>query len=77
MAQRGKPTAVIARLEVEALDEQERRQVMERFRQAIEQIGEGNADKDPDEVMRIVTEAVEEVRQEHHERAQRAAEGRR
>jgi hypothetical protein len=77
MAKRGKPAAVIAKPEAETLSEEERRQVMERFREAIERIGERNADKDPDEVMRIVTEVVEEVRQEHYEREQRAAEGRR
>ena len=77
MAKRGKPMAVIPRPAIEGLSEQERQQAKERFRRAIERIGELNADKDPDEVMRIVTEVVEEVRQEHYERTQRAAEGRR
>ena len=42
----------------------------------IQQIGERNADMDPDEVMRIVTEVVEEVRQERYEREQCAARSR-
>ena len=48
----------------------------ERFWKVIQKIGERNADKDPDEVLRIVTEVVEEVRQERYEREQCAARSR-
>jgi hypothetical protein len=74
---KSRSTAVIARPTAEELTAEERAQVMERFRQTIERIGERNADKDPDEVMRIVTEVVEEVRQERYERARREASDRR
>lgn len=60
----------------EAEEELEReRQLLGRFWRAIEEIGERNKDEDPDEVMRIVTEVVEEVRQEHYERERREAQG--
>ena len=49
---------------------------LERFWTAVEEIGERNADKDPDEVLRVVTEVVEEVRQERYEREQCAKRGR-
>ena len=42
----------------------------ERFWKVVEEIGERNADKDPDEVMRLVTEVVEKVRQGRFEREQ-------
>jgi hypothetical protein len=45
-------------------------------REAIECLGALNADEDPDEVLRVVTEVVEEVRQEHYEREQRTIRGR-
>jgi hypothetical protein len=48
----------------------------ERFWKVVEEIGERNADKDPDEVMRFVTEVVDEVRQEQYEREQCAARSR-
>ncbi len=38
----------------------------------LDELARRNADKDPDEVLRDVTEVVEEVRQEHYEREQRA-----
>lgn len=44
----------------------------ERFWNVVQEIRERNADKDPDEVLREVTEVVEEVCQEHYERARRA-----
>jgi hypothetical protein len=77
MAKRGKPAAVLPRPETEGLSDQERQQVMERFWQAVERIGERNADKDPDEELAFITEVVEEARQEHYERARREAEERR
>ena len=75
MASDNTPTAVIGEPAQVTLSEEERWQVMERLRETIERIGERNADKDPDEVMRFVTAVVEEVRQEHHERTRRTTEG--
>lgn len=46
--------------------------VRERFWEIVEEIRALNADKDPDEVYRDVTEAVEEVRQEMYEEELRA-----
>ncbi len=48
----------------------------ERFWELVQEIGEQNADEDPDEVYRFVTEIVEEVRQERYEREQCAKRGR-
>lgn len=59
----------------ERLDEQEDEDT--RFRRALDRIRELNKDEDPDEVLAFVTKIVEEVRQEHHEREQREAQGRR
>lgn len=44
----------------------------ERFFQVVRQIQEDNKDKDPEEVYRDVTEAVEEVRRERHEQQAQA-----
>ena len=55
--------------------EQRQAEIRERFWKAVQEIGERNADKDPDEVMRLVTEVVEEVRQERYEREQCAKRG--
>jgi hypothetical protein len=52
-----------------------REEARERFWKAVEEIGERNADKDPDEVLRVVTEVVEEVRQERYAREQCAKRG--
>ena len=54
-------------------DEQADREIRERVWAAIERIGERNADKDPDEVLRDVTEVVEEVRRELYEEGRRTA----
>jgi prevent-host-death family protein len=43
----------------------------ERFRKVVDELHALNADKVPDEIMRDVTEIVEEVRQERYERKQR------
>lgn len=42
----------------------------ERFWEIVEEVRARNADKDPDEVYRVVTEIVEEVRQERYEQEQ-------
>lgn len=47
----------------------------ERDWQTIQRLQERNADKDPDEVLRVVTAVVEEVRQERYERQQRQDSG--
>ncbi len=39
--------------------------------QTIQRLQERNADKDPDDVLRVVTAVVEDVRQERYERQQR------
>lgn len=57
-------------------DAQRQAEDKERFWQLIQEIGERNADQDPDEVMGVVTEIVEEVRQERYEREQTAKRGR-
>jgi hypothetical protein len=77
MAKRGQPTALIPKPATERLSEEERQEAMQRFWEVVERIGERNADKDPDEEMAFITEVVEEVRQEHYERAQRQDQKRR
>jgi prevent-host-death family protein len=62
---KGKPVAVV----VNPADFEEYKQLAkERFFQTVREIQERNSDEDPDEVLRDVTEAVEEVRQERYER---------
>ena len=56
--------------------EQQHVDIRERFWRAVERIGKRNADKDPDDVLRDVTEVVEEVRQERYERARQTQGGR-
>ena len=58
------------------LTEAERREIFRQARAATERIAELNKDLDPEEVERLIDEAVEEVRQERYERVQREAEGR-
>ena len=62
---KGKPMAVLI-----SPDQYERFQeeVDRRFREAVTELRRRNADLDPDVVLRDVTEAVEEVRREQHER---------
>ena len=55
----------------------DREQAWRRFWAAVDRIRERNADKDPDEVCRDVTEVVEEVRQERYERELAAVKRRR
>jgi prevent-host-death family protein len=62
---KGKPVAVV----VNPTDFEEYQQLAkERFFKTVRETQERNSDKDPDEVLRDVTEAVEEVRQERYER---------
>jgi prevent-host-death family protein len=61
----GKPVAVVISPEDY---ERYQRLAKERFFQVVRQIQEDNKDKDPDEVYRDVTEAVEEVRREMYDR---------
>lgn len=72
---KGKPVAVVINPEQDEQLERERQAILDRFWQTAERIAERNADKDPDEVLADVTAAVDEVRQEHHERAQRKGHG--
>ena len=67
----GKPVMVVITPE----DYERLRQADERARLwvAIEAVGRRNADLDPDEVLRDVTETVDAVRQELHEERQLAA----
>jgi hypothetical protein len=48
----------------------------ERDWQTIQRLQDRNADKDPDDVLRVVTAVVEEVRQERYERQQQDSGGR-
>jgi hypothetical protein len=57
----------------EAMTDEERQILLDRFREVADRIGERNKDLDPDEVLAEVTAVVEEVRQEHYEREQREA----
>lgn len=75
MVEKAKKPVSVMSSEDEA--EQEQRQQMDQFWRAVESIRERNADNDPDEGLRFVTEVVEEVRQEHYERKQREARERR
>ncbi len=52
-------------------DDSLREAIMERFREARDELQRLNADKDPEQVLRDVTEVVEEVRREQYERKQR------
>ncbi|MGH2533487.1 MAG: hypothetical protein ACRDJW_14405 [Thermomicrobiales bacterium] len=70
MAQQGKPMTVLINPET---DERLLREQWDRAWAAVDRIRERNKDKDPDEVLRDVTESVEEVRQERYEHEQRAA----
>jgi hypothetical protein len=58
------------------VSKQEREAIRARFWKAVEELWALNADKDPDEVLRDVTEAVEEVRRERRERELGAQGGR-
>ncbi|HEY7034000.1 MAG TPA: type II toxin-antitoxin system Phd/YefM family antitoxin [Thermomicrobiales bacterium] len=65
----GEPVAVMIS------PEDYREQAWQRFWATVDRIQERNADTDPDEVYRDVTEVVEEVRQERHDRARAALAG--
>jgi prevent-host-death family protein len=74
LVQNGKPVAAIINVEEYERFRQER---IERGWATVDRIRERNAHLDPDEVLREVTEIVEEVRQEMYEERQRAATGQR
>jgi prevent-host-death family protein len=59
---KGKPFAVVISPDQYAMLEKE----LERSWQTLQQVQEQNADKDPEEVLRDVTEVVETVRQKRH-----------
>lgn len=67
--QKGKAVAVVVSPEQ---FERYERQINEGFREAVGEIRRRNAGKDPDAVLRNVTEIVEEVRRERYEREHRA-----
>lgn len=69
---KGKPMAVLI-----SPEQYERYQhdVMERFRQTVDELQQLNADIDPEEGMRDVNALVEEVRQELYAREQQADSG--
>jgi prevent-host-death family protein len=71
---KGKPMAVLISPEQYERYQQD---VMERFRQTVDELQRLNADIDPQEGMREVDELVEEVRQELYEREQQADSGNR
>jgi hypothetical protein len=71
MVQKTSKSAEVAVSELCEPVDQERKEIRERFWWAVEQISKRNADKDPDEVLREVTEVVEEVRQEQYQRTRR------
>jgi len=62
---KGKPVAVVVSPEQ---FERYERQINEGFREAVDEIRSRNAGKDPDAVLRDVTEIAEEVRRERYER---------
>ena len=62
---KGKPVAVVINPEEY---EQYKKLQKERFFSTVDRIQERNKDYDPDEVLRDVTEAVEEVRQEAYDK---------
>jgi hypothetical protein len=73
MAQRNmKPEEILTEPKSAELTEEQRNETKRRFWEAVERIRARNADRDPDEIYREVTEIVEEVRQERYERARRA-----
>ena len=56
-------------------DEERRKAVIEHALRAIDELGQFNADKDPDEILAEVTAEVEAVRQERYERRKAAEAG--
>ena len=68
----GRPFAVVVSPEQYERLEAEQRRIWD----TIERIQQRNADKDPDEILRLVTAEVEAVRQEMYEERKKAAESR-
>ena len=76
MAQRNnKAQGILTEPDTPELTEEQREEIRERFWEAVERIRARNADRDPDQIYREVTEIVEEVRQERYERTRRAQGG--
>lgn len=69
---KGKPFAVLISPDQYAMLEKE----LERSWHALQQVQEQNADRDPEEVLRDVTEVVEAVRQERHAKPTRTPKSR-
>ncbi len=68
---RGRAMAVLISPEDYALLEREKQRSFD----VVQRIQERNADASPDEVLRDVTEVVEQVRQEQHDKRQSADQG--
>lgn len=64
----GKPVAVVISHEEYEQYKRYKESAKQRFFQTVDRIQARNIDKDPDDVYRDVTAAVEEVRQEQHAR---------
>ncbi|MCX6020363.1 MAG: type II toxin-antitoxin system Phd/YefM family antitoxin [Chloroflexi bacterium] len=69
----GKPLAVMISPE----QYETMRQEIDRAWRSIETVQQRNADKDADEVLRDITEAVEAVRQERYAKSKKTSQGRR
>jgi hypothetical protein len=77
MAQRNEELdEVVVGRDGRVVSKQEREAIRSRFWQVVDELRARNADKDPDEVLRDVTEVVEEVRRERRERELGAQGGR-
>jgi hypothetical protein len=72
-ATKEQPMATVTSPGTEGQLESELREKRDRFWRAVEEIGASNRDGDFDEELAFITQVVEEVRQEHYERAQREA----
>ncbi len=68
--------ASLASADAIQVSDQDREAAWQRFWATVDRIQERDADEDPDEGYRLVTEVVEEVRQERYERELAAAENR-
>lgn len=74
---KGKPVAAMTSPEAFEHIEQQQEDGKQRFWRTADRIRERNAEKDPEEEFAFITGVVEEVRQEHHDAAQRKTKDRR